>query len=102
MKKPILTTPLVWYHGSYLVNLPEQSKEMIRREFEKMLGPVLHVGVIESPEQLQSLYQQISLVNNWRARDARRLGKNWVRAKVIVWRGCYCIRQQPKGPWWSW
>ena len=96
--------PLVWYHRDYLINLPEQPKSVIRQEFKKLGigGHILNVGVVRSPEQLKNLYEQIALVNNYRARAVK--GKyplQWSKVKVVVWRGCWAIKQQVvPGRWW--
>jgi len=98
------TAPLTWYHTDYLVNLPEQPEDEIRRAFEKMLGPVLSAGVVTSPAQMQGLYRQVELGNNGRARAARdpHTTYAWSKQNVVVWRGCWCVKEKKYPKWAPW
>ena len=84
-------------HHDYPVNLWEQKREIIRREFEKMLGTynssILEVGII--PDDLESLFADVRDRNNASANAARATNqRDWLKDQVVLWRGCYCLRRR--------
>ncbi len=85
--------PTEWFHRDYRFDLSKGPQEVIRAEFENMLGTHLHriqkIGVVRDEAHLQHLYRLVAQANNEASRNAR--GRRWTKLKVIRWRGCYAI-----------
>lgn len=85
---------LVWYHDDYLVNLPEQPPEVIQAAFKGALQDaefLLAGGPVRDDEQIADLRHYVMTENNLAAREARRSGGAWVRLRLTLWRGCWCL-----------
>lgn len=82
-----------WYPN----NLWEQDEAAIRQAFEGMLSSypdarIIDVGPLD--EDMQQRFADVAHHNQQAAEDvARKPEMYWRGRKVIIWRGCYCIRE---------